>query len=161
MIFFYWFYTHFAGSSRGPAVLGRARLMVGGGFSSLGNWFSGQGSTIIICQRILEKFLFEWKQSIKLVESGYIAFLLPYHLCSRSRHGSHNWIILNLIPVLKSWELKLWLTNNRFYPRAHRWSTMLLKWSFSAVFTHNLLGRRAAPQCWVGLGWWLGVDFHP
>ena len=161
MIIFYGFYTHFAWSLCSPAVLGRARLMVGDGFSSLGNWFSGQGSTIMICQRVVEKFLFEWKQSIKSMESGYIAFLLPYQLCSRSCHGSANRVIFNIKPVLKSWELKLWLTNNRFYPRAHRWSTVLLKWSFSTGFTHILLGRRAAPQCWVGLGWWLGVDFCP
>ena len=151
----------FARSSHDSALPSKARLKVGGGFSPLGNWFSGQSSTTMICQRVVEKFLFEWKQSIKSMESGYIAFLLPYQLCYRSCHGSAIRVIFNIKPVLKSWELKLRLTNNRFYPRSHRWSAVLLKWSFSTVFTRILLRRRAAPQCWVELGWFLGVDFYP
>ena len=62
-------------------MLGRARLMVGGGFSCLGNWFSGQGSTFMICQRVLEKLQFECKQSVKSMESGYGTFLINDHLC--------------------------------------------------------------------------------
>ena len=111
MIFFYCFYTQFAWSSRSSAVLGRARLMVGGGFSSLVNWFSGQGSTIMISQRVLEKLQFEWKHSVKSVASGYGAFLSLDHLCLQSRHGSPDQVIFNLKPVLKSWEPKFWLEN--------------------------------------------------
>ena len=111
MIFFYCFYTQFAWSSRSSAVLGRARLMVGGGFSSLVNWFSGQGSTIMISQRVLEKLQFEWKHSVKSVASGYGAFLSLDHLCSQSRHGSPDQVIFILKPVLKSWEPKFSLTN--------------------------------------------------
>ena len=94
-----------------PAVPARARFMVRGLFSPLGNWYSGEGSTFMIYQGILKKFQFEWKLSVKSLESGYRSILLLDHLCSRSRHRSPDQVIFNLKPVLKSWEPKIWLKN--------------------------------------------------
>ena len=59
-------------------------LMVEGGFSPLGNCFSVKGLTFMIYQGILEKIQFEWKKSVKLVESRYGSILLLCHLCSSS-----------------------------------------------------------------------------
>ena len=98
---------------------------------------------------------------MKSKESGYGAFLLLDYLCSRSRHGSLDRFIFSPKPYLKSWEPEIWLENCKCLPGTHCCSTVLPKWSFPTIFTCILLVCRAAPQCRVGVVWWLGVVFSP
>ena len=108
-----------------PAVPARGRFMVRGLFSPLGNLYSGEGPTYLICQGFFEKLQIKWKQSAKSKESGYGDFLLLDYLCSQSRHWSPNRVIFNPGHVLKSWEPEIWLENCKCLPGTLCCSTML------------------------------------